>query len=451
MRKKIESLLISACTESFNKNSIQPRDMSLLFSESRVSPDDDACQVNGTCRGCGNSRLVSILSLGDMPLANAMTHSRTTTEWDRKYPLSLAFCPDCTLLQIRETVSPRILFDEYLYYSSYSDTMLSHAARLAEGLIARCHLTGQSKVLEIGSNDGYLLQYFMRAGIPSLGVEPARNVAAVSSERGIPTLCAFFGKVTASQLAARGECYDLILALNVFAHVPDLNSFLEGVRILLRDTGTAVFEFPYVRDMIDGREFDTIYHEHLSYFLVTAAVNLFARHNLEVVDIRRMPIHGGSLRLFIKHRGNEKRTKVVHDLLEKEARDGLLDPEYYLDFGRVVEGLRRETLNLLQSLKHQGRSVIGYGAAAKGTTLLNYYGIGIDILDYIADRNPHKQGRYMPGNHIPIVAPSRIQETRPDYVLILPWNLRDEIITQLSFIREWGGRFIIPVPSLQVI
>lgn len=404
---------------------------------------------NFSCRCCKNQNLEAVLSLGKLPLANALLREQDLAEAEKKYPLDLTFCPDCSLVQITETVDPKVLFGEYLYFSSYSETMLKHAEELATMLIEKQGLSKNSLVIEIASNDGYLLQYFKEKDIPVLGIEPAENIAkAAEEEKCIPTLCKFFNTETATQLRNENKAADLIIGNNVLAHVADLNEFVDGVRILLKTDGLAVFEFPYVRDMIAKTEFDTIYHEHLCYYSLTSVKNLFSRHSLMIIDVDRIPIHGGSLRIYVRHGSTGRPGKSLESLLKEENRESMDKLAFYDSFAKNVLHIKREMLGFLEILKSEGKRIVGYGAAAKGSTLLNYFGIGKDYIDYIVDRSPYKQGRYMPGTHLPIAAPDRIRQTKPDYILILPWNIKDEIMEQLAFIREWNGKFIIPIPKV---
>jgi SAM-dependent methyltransferase len=406
------------------------------------------------CRSCGAKELELVLSLGRTPLANALLTQEQLTQPERRYPLDLAFCPSCTLVQITETVPPADLFSEYLYFSSFSDTMLRHAQSLVLRLIAERQLGPRSLVVEVASNDGYLLQYYQQAGVPVLGIEPAANIASEAEKRGVPTMVEFFGQQLAGQLRARGQRADVIHAHNVLAHVADLNGFVEGIKILLKDDGVAVIEAPYVKDLIDHCEFDTIYHEHLCYYSLTALDRLFRRHDLFIQDVDRISIHGGSLRVTVgksshpalSQRGREN----VTQLLAEEAAWGVDRFATYRDFGTRVEALKATLTSMLAGFKRRGDRIAAYGAAAKGSTLLNYFGIGLETLDFVVDRSPHKQGRFMPGVHIPIRAPERLLEEMPDEVLLLTWNFADEILEQQKAYRQLGGRFIIPVPEVKV-
>jgi len=405
--------------------------------------------LNARCRSCGRQELDLILSLGKTPLANALLTREQLSQPEQAYPLDLVFCQECSLVQITETVPPEILFRDYFYFSSFADTTLQNARQIAERLVKERKLGANSLVVEVASNDGYLLQYYKDQGLPVLGIEPALNIAKVAEERGIPTLPEFFDQALAQRLRVQGKQADVIHANNVLAHVANLNSVIAGLSILLKPGGVLVTESPYVRDMVEGVEFDTIYHEHLCYYSLTAQQHLFARHGLYVQDVEHLPIHGGSLRLFVEH--EECPSPEVQRLLAEEQSLGLDRFAYYARFGERVEALRDELLILLASLKSQGRRIVAYGASAKGATLLNYFGIGRETLEYVVDRSTAKQMHYTPGTHLPILSPEKLLEDQPDYALLLTWNFADEILTQQAGFRRNGGQFIIPIPELRVV
>ena len=405
-----------------------------------------------TCRSCGAGGLELVLSLGLSPLANALLTKEQLTQPEEKFPLDLAFCAKCSLCQITESVPPEKMFREYLYFSSFSDTMVKHAGAIANRLIDDKKLGKDSLVLEIASNDGYLLQHYLKRGVPVLGIEPARNVAKVAvEERGIRTISEFFGKELAETLVKNGERADVIHANNVLAHVPELNGVIAGVAIALKDDGVAVIEAPYARELVENCEFDTIYHEHLCYFSLTALSHLMERHGLVVSDVELLPIHGGSLRVFVKHRAAAERGPAVKSLLADEAAAGVATIHPYVALAKRVEKLKTDLVGVLAKLKAEGKSIAAYGAAAKGSTLLNYFGIGKDTLDFVADRSTYKQGRYMAGVHVPIVAPSELLARQPDVCLLLTWNFAEEILAQQSEYRAKGGKFIIPIPDVRTV
>jgi SAM-dependent methyltransferase len=407
----------------------------------------------GVCRACGAALEHVFADLGMQPLANTYPSAAELERPEPFYPLRVLVCDRCFLVQLGEYVSPEHIFSDYAYFSSYSDSWLEHARTFAEMAVARFGLDGYSRVVEVGSNDGYLLQYFVRRGIPVLGVDPAANVAPAAAARGVRTAVKFFGETTARALASDDQCADLLIGNNVLAHVPELNDFVGGLRLLLKPRGVITMEFPHLLRLIEEHEFDTIYHEHFSYFSFTAAQQVFEAHGLRLFDVEELPTHGGSLRIYACHAGDDSHRSGprVGDLALREQAFGLGRMETYLAFGERVKQTKRKLLEFLIGVKEQGKIVVGYGAPAKGNTLLNYCGIRTDFIECTFDRNPHKQGRYLPGTRIPIHHPDRLAAMRPDYVLILPWNLRDEIVGQLACIREWGGRFVTPIPEARVV
>jgi SAM-dependent methyltransferase len=407
----------------------------------------------GLCRFCGTALEHTFCDLGMAPLSNAFLSADQLHQMEPFYPLHAYVCSKCFLVQLLEFQSPEHIFaSDYAYFSSYSDTWLEHARAYTEQMVDRFRFGPKSQVIEIASNDGYLLQYFQRKGIPVLGIEPARNVADAALAQGIPTLTRFFGVETARDLAAQGVRADLLLGNNVLAHVPDLNDFVGGMKLILKPAGVLTMEFPHLQHLIEDVQFDTIYHEHFSYFSFLSVQRVFTHHGIELFDVEEIPTHGGSLRVYGRHAGQAgEPARRVAELAARERRLGLDNLDTYRAFPGRVQQAKRRLLEFLISVRETGKSVAGYGAPAKGNTLLNYCGIRTDLLDYTVDRSPHKQGRFLPGTHIPVFHPDRIRETRPDYVLILPWNLKDEVMLQMAYVRRWGARFVIPIPKVQVL
>ena len=404
------------------------------------------------CRFCRNLLNHTFVDLGMSPLSNAYLKLDTINKAEKFYPLHAYVCDNCFLVQLEEFETPDHIFSDYAYFSSYSETWLRHAENYTELMTQRFSLNANSQVIEIASNDGYLLQYFQKQNIPVLGIEPAANVAKVAEEKGIPSLVKFFGVSTAKELVAQGKQADLLLGNNVLAHVPDLNDFVAGMKIVLKPDGILTMEFPHVLQLILQNQFDTIYHEHFSYFSFLTVEKVFATHGLTLFDVEELPTHGGSLRIYGQHNDGKKPISDRVSLLKsKEIEAGLDQRSTYLGFGEQVKATKRHLLSFLIDIKNRGKSVVGYGAPAKGNTLLNYCGIRTDLLDYTVDRSPYKQGLFLPGTHITIYHPDKIIETKPDYLLILPWNIKDEIIEQMSHIREWGGKFVVPIPEVEVI
>ena len=403
------------------------------------------------CRSCGEGDLRLVLDLGVQPLANNLLRSEDLGKEEPRFPLRLMICPDCRLMQIADLVPPLELFSEYLYFSSFSDTMLRHAREAVSGYVANFELGEKDLVVEIASNDGYLLQNFVERGVPCLGIEPARNIAEVSREKGIETVEEFFGLELAERLRSEGKGADLILGNNVFAHAPDTNDFTAGLKKLLNPGGRIVLEFPYAVDFLERCEFDTVYHEHVFYFAIEPLRPLFERHGLEIFHAERLSIHGGSLRLFAGHRGDFDVSEEFQELYRAEKDWGIAEDSRYEEFSGKANAVRENLCNLISELKAEGRSIAAYGASAKGSTLLNFCGLGSGELDYIVDRSEAKQGRLSPGEHIPIVAPENLSARRPDYTLLLTWNFAEEILEQQREYREAGGKFIVPIPEVNVL
>ncbi|MBI3514660.1 MAG: class I SAM-dependent methyltransferase [Proteobacteria bacterium] len=404
-----------------------------------------------TCRFCASALEITVADLGVSPLANAFLRADQLGAMEPFYPLRALICGACFLVQLSLFSAPERIFNDYAYFSSFSDTWLKHAEAYAADMVARLGLSARSRVIEIASNDGYLLQYFHARGIPVLGVEPAANVAQAAIDRGIPTEVAFFGRRFADELLRKGPAADLIAANNVLAHVPEINDFVAGLKLLLAPDGVLTIEVPHLMNLIAQAQFDTIYHEHFYYFSLKAARTVLAHHGLTVFDVAELPTHGGSLRLFVGHAGRRLEQPTVAALLAREAAAGLDRLDTYRAFaGRIVE-TKLSVLTFFIEARRAGKLVLGYGAPAKGNTLLNYCGIGPELLPCTVDRSPHKQGLYLPGTRIPVLAPDEIRRRKPDYVFILPWNLEREIVEQMAEVRGWGGRFVTPIPLVRVI
>lgn len=406
-----------------------------------------------TCRFCGAPLRTSFVDLGMSPLCQTHIETHQLGDMEPFYPLHARVCDDCFLVQLPEFVAPDAIFSEYAYFSSYSSSWVEHARRYTQMAIARFSLGAGSRVMEVASNDGYLLQHFVAAGVPVLGIEPAANVARAAEARGVPTRVEFLGEATGRAIAAAHGHADLVLGNNVLAHVPDINDFVRGLRALLAPGGTITMEFPHLLRLVEGNQFDTIYHEHFSYLSFSTVERIFAAHALVLYDVEELPTHGGSIRIYARHADHADLPAGarVAEMREREQALGYRSIARYQGFAAQVRETKRRLLDFLVEARDAGRTVVGYGAPGKGNTLLNYCGIRTDFLDFTVDANPYKQGKYTPGTHIPILAPEAIRDARPDYVLILPWNLRDEIVAQHGYIREWGGRFVVPIPRVEVI
>lgn len=404
------------------------------------------------CRFCESPLRHILVDLGMSPLCESYVSAGDLNRMEPFYPLRVYVCDGCYLAQLEEYVSPEAIFTEYAYFSSYADSWLQHVKNYTDMMAERFGVGPGSLVVELASNDGYLLQYFVEKDVPVLGIEPARNVARVAIEKGIPTLIEFFGEKMAERLAADGKKADLIVGNNVLAQVPGLNDFVKGMKVLLKPRGMATLEFPHLVRLMEENQFDTIYHEHFSYFSFLAVEKIFAAHGLTLFDVDELPTHGGSLRIYARH--TDDATKPVASRVEeirgREEAAGLTRMPTYQAFSDKVRETKQKLLAFLIQIKREGKTVCGYGAPGKGNTLLNYCGIRTDFLDYTVDRNPYKQGKFTPGTHIPIFSPDKIRETRPDYLFILPWNFKDEIIEQMAYIREWGGKFIVPIPEVRI-
>jgi hypothetical protein len=407
----------------------------------------------GSCRFCGSPLEHTFVDLGMSPLCESYLATEQLNHMEPFYPLHVYVCTECWLVQLQEYVSGEAIFTEYAYFSAFSDSWVEHCRRYAEQMIARFGLSKNSHVVEVASNDGYLLQHFVARGIPSLGIEPAANVAEAAVARGVPTLVEFFGRDCARQLALAGKQADLVAGNNVLAQVHDINDFVAGLKIILAPRGVITIEFPHLMRMVEGNQFDTIYHEHFSYFSLLSSERIFAAHGITLFDVEELPTHGGSLRIYGRHAEDTTRpiTSRLVELRQRELAAGVATLDYYRTFSEQVRETKRKLLAFLIEAKRAGKRIAGYGAPGKGNTLLNYCGIRTDFLDFTVDRNPYKHGKFLPGTHIPIFAPDHLRDARPDYVLILPWNLKDEIVGQLGYVREWGGQLVVPIPEAKVI
>jgi SAM-dependent methyltransferase len=417
-----------------------------------LSAEVESRRATRLCRFCGAALQRTFVDLGMSPLCETYPSAADLNRGEVYYPLHVYVCDECFLVQLEQYETQEQIFSDYPYFSSYSDSWLKHCESYCDKMIERIGLDGKSQVIEVASNDGYLLQYFVKRGVPVLGIEPAANVAKVAVEQGVPTLVQFCGAELARELAADGGCADLVVGNNVLAQVPDLNDFVAALRILLMPDGVLTLEFPHLLRLIERNEFDTIYHEHFSYFSLLTTVQILQAHGLKVFDVEELPTHGGSLRIYacrvesLKHQTRQNVDRVIRD----EKRIGLDSPKGYEGFSQQVKETKLALVDFLLAAAQQGKSVAAYGAPGKSATLLHYCGIGKDLIEYTVDRSPHKQGRFLPGSHIPIYSPDRISQTKPDYVVILPWNLEEEITELLQFIRQWGGRFVVPIPRVRI-
>lgn len=405
------------------------------------------------CRFCSHPLSHTFCNLGKSPLSNSFLKKEQLNAMEPFFPLHAYVCESCLLVQLEEFQKPKDIFSDYAYFSSYSSSWLQHSKAYTEEMVKRFGYNSSNFVVEIASNDGYLLQFFKEKSIPILGIEPAANVAKVAESKGVPTLVSFFGTKTAKKLAASGPKADLIIGNNVLAHVPDINDFVQGIKTLLKEGGVVTMEFPHLLKLMEENQFDTIYHEHFSYLSFLTVEKIFAKHGMKMFDVQQLKTHGGSLRIFACHQNDI--SKEIHprvqELRQQEKQFGLDSLDTYFSFEKKVQKIKMDLLTALIKLKKEGKSVVGYGAPAKGNTLLNYCSIKTEFLDYTVDLNPHKQGLFLPSTHIPIYSAEKIKETKPDYILILPWNLKNEIMDQMSFVKEWGAKWILPIPTLEVI
>jgi 2-polyprenyl-3-methyl-5-hydroxy-6-metoxy-1,4-benzoquinol methylase len=433
------------------KTAERPKSL-LPFSTVKDNPQA-AMPQHPKCLFCASPLAQTFVDLGMSPLCESYISHEQLNQMEAFYPLHVRVCGQCFLVQLQEYVSPEHIFTEYAYFSSYSESWLAHAKNYVDMIVGRLNLGPGSLAVELGSNDGYLLRNFVNKGIPVLGVEPAANVAKVAVEKGVPTRVAFFGRKTAEKIVADGQKADLVIGNNVLAQVPDLNDFVAGIQIVLKPQGVATLEFPHLARLMEQNQFDTIYHEHFSYFSLISVEKIFAAHGLTLFDVEELSTHGGSMRIYARHTADNSRpaTGRLADLRNRELALGLNQMNAYSSFDEQVKATKRNLLDFLIQARRSGKKIAGYGAPGKGNTLLNYCGIRTDFLDFTVDRNPYKHGKFLPGTHIPIFPVEKIDESRPDYLLILPWNLKDEIVKQMARIRDWGGQFVVPIPNVQVI
>lgn len=405
------------------------------------------------CRFCKTKLKENLIDLGTMPLANAFLEKKNLQKKERVFPLKVFVCHNCLLVQLEEFESAKNIFEEYIYFSSFSKSFLHHAKSFVEMMIKRFNINTENTITEIASNDGYLLQYFKERKIPTLGIEPAKNIAKIAEKKGIPTISTFFNSKTALELKKNGKSSDIIICNNVLAHVPKLNDFVNGLKILLKKNGIITCEFPHLLELINNNQFDTIYHEHFSYFSFFIIKKIFESGGLEIFDVEQISTHGGSLRIFCKHENNSQYeiSQSVKKMLDLEKKTGIMELSYYKDFSKKIEKTKNELKKFCKNNSEKGLKIVGYGAPAKANTLLNYCKISSNEIEYVVDLNPHKQELHLPGTHIQIKNPLMIKKTKPDYLLIFPWNLKEEIIEQNKFIRDWGGKFVIPIPNLKIL
>lgn len=432
------------------KNSLRKKSVDLQPKKQSIK---GRISTNGSCcRFCGSPLRYTFVDLGMSPLCESYVSLERLDQMEPFYPLHAYVCENCFLVQLDEYVSPADIFSEYAYFSSFSDSWVQHAKHYSQMIIQRLQLNSENYVIELASNDGYLLQHFVAKQIPVLGIEPAANIAEVAKKKNVPTLVEFFTAKIARKLSLEKKCADLIIGNNVLAQVPDVNDFVEGIRILLKPQGVVTLEFPHLMRLMDQNQFDTIYHEHYSYFSFISAQTIFSAHNLTIFDVEELPTHGGSLRIYARHRDDHSKpvTPRVVWIRKQEVTTGFNRLEHYFTFSKKVQETKRKLLEFLIPTKRKGKSIVGYGAPGKGNTLLNYCGVRTDFIDYTVDRNPYKQGKYLPGTHIPILHPDKITETKPDYLFILPWNFKDEIMDQMSHIRNWGAKFVVPIPEVKI-